>query len=674
MKRKIIYSLLAVLLALSPVDASDAKPFVCPLFSDNMVLQRDRNDPVWGWTKPGENVTVSINGQSVSGTADAAGKWMVSIQPPPTGGPYQMDITGPQEAHFKNVMVGDVWICSGQSNMTLGVKLINNGKAEIAAADHPSLRFYDKNGDLKMEPTDQTSSNWRVCTPAVISDSGMGFTATGYFFGRDLQADLKIPVGLIHTSWGGTPIEGWTSVTALQKATHDFDKTIEEMDGIRQQMRAGTYDYNKLKEEWYSAAGVPLEMAAPEFDDSGWKALNLPASQDANSPAKMPEGTGVVFFRKTFDLPSGDVGKSSRVHFGYVKFSDQVLVNGVDVGSSSSNGERTYWIRPGLLKAGKNVIAMRTYDRAGGNAGIYGDPDKLTLTFDGNEAPTIPLAGEWKYFVGPPLASAPPFPPAIVDNSQLPSELFNGMINPLTPFAIKGVVWYQGESNAGRAWQYRTLLPTMINDWRSRWQLGNFPFLIVQLANFHERQKNPGDSDWAELREAQWITAKALPNAALVTPIDIGNPDDIHPKNKQEIGRRLALTARALVYGERIEYSGPIYESMQVLGSEIRIKFTHADGLTSHEIPPLNPIEVTTPPSACVLNGFAISGEDQKFVWADAKIDGSEVVVSSAQVPNPVAVRYDWGDNPPGTLYNAANLPALPFRTDDWPLKTLNNK
>ena len=669
--------------SLCPVMAdAPARPFVSPLFSDNMVLQREQEDHVWGWSKPGDNITVAIDGHDTSATANADGKWVATILPPAVGGPYQLDITGPQQAHFKNVMVGDVWICTGQSNMTLGIKLIKDAQAEIAAADHPDLRIFNKDGLLSLDPSDQVGGSWSVCTPAGVNTPGMGFSATAYFFGRDLQADLKIPVGLIHTSWGGTPIEGWSSEEGLAKATHDFDKQLQIVAAAREKKEAGTYDYVKEREAWYQAADAGVERAATDYDDSSWNTITLPSSLDATSETRMPQGHGVVFFRKTINLPPGTTGKNGRLSFSMVRVVDDTMVNGVDVGAGSGNGGRDYFVPYGVLKAGKNVISVRTFDR-NGNAGIYSDPKKkMSLTLDGGEP--ISLEGEWKYHVGPSLASAPEFPDDVANNTQLPSNLFNGMIAPLLQFGIKGVIWYQGESNAGRGYQYRTLLPAMIADWRSKWGEGNFPFIIVQLANFMDVQKDPMDAGWAELREAQWLTTQKVPNTGLATAIDIGEADNIHPKNKQEIGRRLSLTAQALVYHENVEYSGPVYRSMASEGSRIRIKFSHADrlhiqsnGPADSAQPPVVGGAPVVPPlmdATVPLKGFAIAGADNKFVWADASIDGNDVVVSSAQVTNPVAVRYDWGSNPQGNLYNGAGLPALPFRTDDLPLSSLNAK
>lgn len=630
----------------------------------------------------GDHITVAINGESISATADQDGKWIARIQAPPVGGPYRLDITGSQEAHFKNVMVGDVWICSGQSNMTLGIKMIKDAQAEIAAADHPDLRLFTKDNLLSVEPSDQVGGTWSVCSPAAVNTGDMGYSAVAYFFGRDLQADLKIPVGLIHTSWSGTPIEGWTSQEALSQATHDFDKQLQRVANVRDKTKAGAYSYRDEREAWYEAVGAGVEQAAPDYDDGAWNTITLPASLDPTSPVKMPEGHGVVFFRKTIDLPDSAAGKNGHLSFGMIKFIDDTMVNGVDVGSGMANGGRDYFVPAGVLKPGKNVISMRTFDR-GGNAGIYGDPNKkLSLTLDGGQP--ISLEGEWKYHIGPSLASAPEFPTDLANDSQMPDNLFNGMIAPLIPFGIKGVIWYQGENNAGRGWQYRTLLPAMIADWRTHWGEGDFPFLIVQLANFNDVQKDPNDAGWAELRDAQWVTTQTVNNTGLATAIDIGEAHNLHPKNKQEVGRRLALTAQALVYHEPVEYTGPVYQSMQVEGNQVRIKLTHADGLRiqpdgadDSAPPPVAGGDAVPPPSTdstVPLKGFAIAGADRKFVWADAKIDGADVVVSSAQVTDPASVRYDWGTNPPGNLYNGAGLPALPFRTDDWPYSSQNSK
>lgn len=337
------------------------------------------------------------------------------------------------------------------------------------------------------------------------------------------------------------------------------------------------------------------------------------------------------------------------LNLGPIDDNDTTWINGTQVGATASyNADRKYNVPANVLKAGKNVIAVRVFDGQGAG-GINGKPDQLTLVPEGGAA--VSLAGEWKYKVGVALTSAAAYPAALTDNPNVATVLYNGMIAPLVPFGIKGAIWYQGESNTGRDEQYRRLLPTMINDWRSRFGVGAFPFYIVQLANFMAQDTEPKDDAWPRLREAQYLTTKTVPNTGISNTIDIGDAGDIHPKNKQDVGKRLALNALALTYGKKIEYSGPVYKSMKADGNAIRLSFDHVGGGLMAK-------------GGMALTGFAIAGDDKKFVWADAKIDGSTVVVSSPKVAQPTAVRYAWANNPVCNLYNKDGLPALPFRTD----------
>ena len=372
--------------------------------------------------------------------------------------------------------------------------------------------------------------------------------------------------------------------------------------------------------------------------------MNLPTGIEA---AGLPDFDGVVWFRREIELPEGAAGKDAMLHLGPIDDNDTTFVNGVPIGATEGwQTPRDYKVPGSLLKAGKNTIAVRVLD-TGGGGGIYGEASALKLDIAGQDS--LALAGGWLYKDSVPLAKTTPPPARLDGNPNVTTVLYNGMIAPLVPFGIKGAIWYQGESNAGRGKQYQTLLPTMIQDWRTRFGVGEFPFFIVQLANFMQARPQPGESAWAELREAQALTAQTLPKTGLAVAIDIGDAADIHPINKQEVGRRLALSAQSIAYGEKIEYSGPIYRALKVEGGKVRLTFTHAAGLAAKD--------------GQKLQGFAIAGADKKWVWADAVIEGQSVVLSSPQVPNPTMARYNWADNPNGNLINAANLPAVPFRT-----------
>ena len=631
--------------------SSSDRPFLNPLFSDDMVLQRGQSDPVWGWTTPGATVRVSVAGKSASAVAGADGAWMAKLPMLLTGGPYTLRVDGPQTAILVNVQVGDVWVCSGQSNMEFGIGNTVNADQEVAAANYPKIRLFMVQHNVKLDPQATAPvAPWAICTPQSVKQGGWnGFSAVGYFFGRDLYENQHVPIGLIETNWGGTPAESWVSGPALAKMP-DFRAAVAQLttqssaaSSLVQQMSA-----------WYAKndPGLAGKWSDPATADAAWATMPLPVLfQDAGVP-ELSSFNGIIWFRKTVDLPADAVGKDVTLHF-MADDNDTTWVNGTQVGATEGyNVPRAYRIPSGVLKAGPNVITVRVLD-TGGKGGIYGDPANLSLEVPGGQ--TVSLVGPWRYQTGVSLAKATPLPRGPVDQNT-PTVLYNGMIAPIIPFGIKGAIWYQGETNAGRAFQYRTLLPTMIADWRTRWGEGDFPFYIVQLANWA-----PGGDSWPELREAQWLTAKNVPNAGIATAIDVGDTADIHPKNKQELGRRLALVAEAQAFGEKVEDSGPLYKAMAADGGAIRLTFDHlGGGLTAKAGAP--------------LAGFTIAGADRKFVPADARIDGDAVVVSSAQVSAPAAVRYAWAGDPAVSLYNKAGLPALPFRTDDWPGVTAHNK
>ncbi len=637
------------MLVLPSTQADDAKPFLHPLFTDNMVLQRSIAAPVWGWTAPGRTVTVKMGGKAAQAVAGAGGKWMAHIGPFPAGGPYTLTVSGPQTVTLHNVLAGDVWLCSGQSNMEFGIGNTINGAQEIANADHPNIRLFlvtkvaaDKL--RKTVPVNEAEGHWQVCTPKTVAMGGWnGFSAAGYFFARNLQQSVQVPIGLIESSWGGTIAEAWTSARALNTMP-DFQPAVADLQKAAQAAQHGG-TYEKALAAWYAKHDPGSAQAAwadPALDVSAWKTMPLPQFfQDAGDP-ELAGTNGVVWFRRTFALPAGDANKDAVLHLT-VDDAETTWVNGVQIGATAGfSTPRAYKVAAGLLRPTGNVVAVRVLD-TGGKGGIWGDPAGLRLDVPGGTP--LSLTGPWVYKLGTGLLSSDPPPAAPGSNPNVVSVLYNGMIAPLVPFGIKGALWYQGESNAGRAQQYQTLLPTLIKDWRTRFGVGNFPFLLVQLAGFQ-----PGDV-WPELREAQMMTAVHVPNVGIATAIDIGDQTDIHPKNKQEVGRRLALVAEAKVYGGKGEYSGPVYKSMQVEGRTIRLTFAHlGDGLMAKDGNP--------------LTSFTIAGKDANFVAANARIEGATVVVSSPQVPTPVAVRYAWAGYPETSLYNKAGLPAFPFRTD----------
>ncbi len=447
------------------------------VFGDHIVLQRDRPVPVWGTAHPNEKVTVTIAGQTKMARTNTKGRWRVVLDPMKAGGPHELVVTGRNEIRLADCLVGDVWICSGQSNMAFAVRSGNDAQAEIAAAEHPRIRLLTVPRRPQETPQADFQGAWVTCSPKTVGT----FSAVGYFFGRDLQRHLDVPIGLVNTSYGGTPAEAWTDAKAL-------------------------------------------------------------AHEKKLSP---------------------------------------------------------------LVARWKTAVKRN---------------DKMRL------------------------------------HPHRPASLWNGMVAPLVPVAMRGVIWYQGESNAGRAVQYETLFPTMISAWRKRWAQGDFPFLFVQLANFKARREAPGESAWAELREAQRLTLTKLPHTGMAVIIDIGDAGNIHPKNKQDVGKRLAALALAGTYRREVVPCGPLFQRAERSGKRLVLHFEHAAGLCTQDDEP--------------LQGFAVAGRDRHWVWAKAHIDGETVIVEHPAGKRARYVRYGWADNPACNLANGAELPASPLRTDRLPLTT----
>ncbi len=629
------------------------------LFTENMVLQRNKEISIWGTAEPKSKVEVEINDIQTKSIADDKGQWMVHLPPMQAGGPYDLIIKGEKTRKIKNVLIGEVWLCSGQSNMEMPVNgewaKVLNAEKEVAEANYPGIRLFTVEHATSTVPIDTiNSSGWQKCSPGTVE----GFSATAYFFGRALYKDLNIPVGLIHSSWGGTIAEAWTSAETL-KTFPDFADKVELLEKDTTSMDEALKEYKaklkirekKMKEPDAGIRDGKYIWNAPDLKTSDWQEMKLPTLWER---AGYKDLDGVVWFRKEINIPQSMSGQELTLHLGPVNDDDITWFNGVKVGATRGASEkRVYKIPKPIIKKGENVIAVRVFD-IGNNGGIYGQPEQLKIT--GNSGKTLSLSGVWKYKIGLNVQPVPKSP----NDPNRPSVLYNAMIHPLIPLTFRGAIWYQGEANAGRAFQYRTLFPALITDWRSHWNQGDFPFYFVQLANFLQPQSVPGDDEWAELREAQLMTL-SLPNTGMAVTIDIGDANDIHPKNKQEVGRRLALNALRFSYGRKIENSGPLYKSMQVDGNKIRLSFTHID----------SGLEVK---GSASLKGFTIAGADKKFVWAGAKIDGNTVIVSSPKVKNPVAVRYAWASNPICNLYNKAGLPASPFRTDSWKGITEENR
>ena len=628
--------------------ADVSMPYV---FSSNMVLQRNIEIPVWGWASPGERINITLGEQKIRTKAEESGKWFVKLPAMKAGGPYEMIVDGKNQIRFTNVMIGDVWVCSGQSNMEWRVLQSNNAEDEIASANHPNIRLFTVPNKIDKEPQNNTDpTEWLACTPEVIGS----FSAVGYFFGRKLNKDLDIPIGLINTTWGGTESESWTSAESIQDDP-DFAEELKKLKSL--DMDKANEEREKEFENWLQAFreldagyddGVYL-WASSDYDYSGWDQMELPGLWEDLGLEGLD---GVVWFAKEVDLSDQEIENGFELNLGPIDDSDIVWVNGSKVGETFNiyNRNRRYQVTSEVLKQGVNTIVVRVEDYAGGG-GIYGDKNQMYLESNGSK---ISLAGMWKYKVGTNKMPSG-MPRGDFGPNSYPTLLFNAMINPLLPYGIKGAIWYQGESNAGRAYQYRRIFPMMITDWRSHWGQGNFPFLFVQLANFMQPKDPPAESTWAELREAQTMTL-SLPSTGMATIIDIGEADDIHPTNKQDVGKRLALSAYKIAYGKDIVYTGPTYESMKIEGNKVYIKLSNTG----------SGLDVRDPYG--YLKGFTVAGKDKTFHWAKAqKVDDTTVVVYSEMVSAPVAVRYGWADNPHDlNLYNKEGLPANPFRTDEW--------
>lgn len=637
-----------------------------PIFSDNMVLQQLTQAPVWGDAAPNKRVEVTTSWDRKKYTihSDTQGKWSLKVQTPVAGGPYTIVISDGKPTTISNVFIGEVWLCSGQSNMEMQVEgwgKVNNYEQELTQANlYPNIRLLQVEKNTSPVPiTDVkvTGGGWQVCSAASVAN----FSAVGYFFARDIHKFQNVPVGIINTSWGGTIAETWTSASAL--ATMPSMKgEVQRVESMPQSKEQREKLFISQVEQWKKETqqkdlgfqdGRPV-WASLQTDDSGWQEMKLPGVIQEQGLAGF---NGLVWFRKSINIPANWVGKDLILNIGPVDDNDFTYFNGVEIGHTEGwMSPRSYKIPKELVKKGEAIISIRVMD-TGGSGGMNGNPENLYLQATGKDR--LELAGEWRYRVSLNINDFPKMPVNSANEPNIASFLFNAMLNPLIPYSIKGVLWYQGESNSGRAYQYRDLLPLMITDWRSRWGY-EFPFYIVQLANFTVLQSAPTESTWAELREAQSQTLH-LNNTGLAVAIDIGDESDIHPKNKQEVGRRLALAARAQTYGEKIAYSGPQFDTYTIEGDKIRIRFKHTDaGLTTYNNEP--------------LKGFTIAGVDHKFYWAQGVIEGDEIVVSSPDVVFPIAVRYGWADNPLCNLVNGAALPASPFRTDDWQGITYGNQ
>ena len=614
---------------------------VAGLFGNNMVLQRERPVKIWGQADKNEMVEVSFKEQTLKTRANRKGEWQVTLAPMSHGGPYSLEVKGKNNTiRYDNILVGDVWLCSGQSNMEWVVSLAGNAQQEIEDADYPMMRSLNVPKSLHVIPQQETQGSWDVCSPSTVGN----FSAVAYFYARELYRKLGIPIGIINSSWGGTVIEAWISPDVYEALPADVQRPEDTgmLESIRKYMKANK---GKTMKDYQEAVAVDKGMTgkwyAEATDVSSWDEMQIPQEWGTTPLAAVD---GHVWFRLDFTLPEANAGKPAVLHLGRIDDNDISWVNGKEVGYTNGYGEeRIYNIPAGLLKAGKNSVTVRVTDDMG-PGGFIGEAKDVYLEIG---AQNVSLAGKWKY--NPSLVNES-FHKASLSPNTIHSSLYNSMIHPFTQFPIKGAIWYQGESNTDMPVAYQTLFPTLINDWRDKWGY-EFPFYWVQLANFMEKDLVPVESGWSGVRDAQQMTL-SLPQTGQAVIIDIGEAGNIHPANKQEVGRRLALNAFNKTYGYRdVIFSGPTVASIEKKGDKVLLTFdTHGSALDVKN-------------KYGFIEGFTLAGADGKYEWAKAWIDNGKVVVWSEKVPAPAFIRYGWGNNPDVNLFNKEGLPASPFST-----------
>lgn len=631
------YKVVWLIITVFSISLTEAKIKLPALVSDGMILQRNQKLKIWGYADAGEKVNIKFLNASYTTRADKNGNWNIMLPELKAGGPFVMNIN---EVTIKNILIGDVWVASGQSNMELPMRrlkpLYSN---EIKNANNQNIRFFTvpQKYNFKAQQTELDGGKWEVADSQTI----LNFSGVAYFFAKELNEKNKVPVGIIHTSLGGSPVQAWMDENSLKK----YPEYLEEAkkwrnDDLIKSTESGEQAAGKA---WYSELdqtdlGLKQHWEKSDLDDSGWKTMTVPGSWEDQ------EGSfdGTVWLRKEIILPKGSAAQSAFLNLGRIKDADVTYINGVKVGNVTYEyPPRWYDIPASVLKDGKNIIAVRITNGSGKGQFIADKPYYLEI---GNRK--IDLKGQWKYNVGAKMTKMAPGQTFI---RWKPTGLYNSMINPLVEYKIKGFIWYQGESNTGKPKEYGDLLITMITDWRTKWNEENAPFLIVQLANFMESKSQPVESNWAELRDQQRMVSLTVPNTGLVVSIDVGEWNDIHPLNKKAIGDRLALQAFRIADKKDIISDGPVYKSMKTEGNKIILSFKPG---TDHMA------------EASDLKGFAIRGQDGQYQWAKAKTQGNKIIVWNDQVSNPIAVRYDWADNPDGNLKNTAGLPASPFTTE----------
>ncbi len=630
------------------------------LFKDHGVLQREKPLPIWGWAKPGGTVEVTLGRSKARTKADASGRWRVVLPPQRAGGPFELRARcGAAEQVVRDILIGEVWLCSGQSNMGMVVQSCLYAEQEIAKSRFPGIRMFNTARVATVKPREEVEGVWKVCSPDTVGQ----FSAAAYFFGREIHRRLGVPVGLIHSSWGGTVAEAWVSRVGLQREpslrvyVENLDRFLgPEGERKRREIEEAVKAWEQSIPKDPGNEGEREGWQRPDFSDTDWPVMELPTGWQAAGY----DFSGVFWFRREIEIPAAWAGRDLELHIGACDKRDYTYFNGRFLGTYGMEDDPNAWKTPRMytvsgdeVRPGRSVVAVRVFSEIY-QGGMIGPADQMWIAPIG--APSserIRLDGKWRFRIERNFGKTPTAPPVATYGEGVPNTptvLYNGMIAPHVPYALRGFLWYQGESNVARADEYRTLFPALIRDWRSQFGQEELPFYFVQLANFQSRPKTPVESHWAELREAQRLTLERVPRTGMAVALDIGEAGDIHPKNKQDVGRRLAACALALDYGKpEFVGSSPLPVSAWKSDEGVVVRFSPVGR------------RLRTPEDRPVV-GFALAGSDRVFVWAKAHIQGADCIVLRApRIAEPKWIRYAWADNPACNLYGSTGLPASSF-------------